>query len=273
MIGRYSSALRILLVWSIFEVLRAGARYAFSENVKISGRYLFWLALADLLMVATLGFLTMQTNWKGWRLGLAVSVIPFAIDLVNFIEGTIFLGTLDFRSLYQTILVYSLMIPVVAAFFTGNDRSIEIHRLSVSRPLIGKVWRFIICDFIYVSLYLTAGLIIFPFVREFYAAHPLPSPGRIIRLQLLVRGPVFTAICLLLIRMAGSLPKAKIFVVGITFAILSGGVLLLPSSYLPDSVRWIHCAEVGSSDFIFGVLVAYIWKASYNTTKALPQAA
>jgi len=273
MIRQSSSALRILVAWAALEAARIITSYAFPVGKSASGQHLFWSALVDLLTVATLGLLAMKSDWKGWRLGLAVSIIPFAIDLVNFIEGVVFLGGLDFRSMYQSGLTYALMIPVLGIVYATNRGPAQSsHPSLVFGSVAKKLWRFMACDFIYLLLYFTAGSIIFPYVRDFYATNPLPSIGKIVLLQMLLRGPVFTAICLLLIRMAGA-PRRASIMIGTAFAILSGGVLLLPNPNLPDSVRWIHCAEVGSSGFLFGVFVARIWRASGREPKALTQTA
>jgi hypothetical protein len=224
-------------------------------------------------MMATLGFLAMRSEWRGWRLGLATCAILFAIDVVNLAEGVVFLGTFDLRSVYQTTLTDALMIPIMGIIFAKDaevDRrsSFSFASISVGR----KLGRFIVCDFTYLFLYFLAGFVIFPFVRAFYAVHPPPSLAKIVALQLLLRGPVFTAICGFLLRMAGVFPGDRI-VVGTTFAILSRGILLLPNPHLPDSIRWIHCVEVGSSHFLFGVLVTYIWGTPSRAAKVLTQKA
>lgn len=33
----------------------------------------------------------------------------------------------------------------------------------------------------------------------------------------------------------------------------------MPNPYFPDSVRWVHFMEVTSSNFVFGVIVAWLW--------------
>lgn len=268
--NKYSSTLRILIAWLALQVVRTGVRYAFSAGEKLSGQYLLWSAVADLLMVGTLGFIGLQSDWQGWRLGLAIAGILLAIDLVNFIEGMVFLGGLDLRNISRTMLVYALMVPILAFLLTKKNILCRVHQPLLPESQTKKIVRFIASDCIYVLLYVVAGSIIFPLVREFYAGRPLPSPGKVILLQLFLRAPVFTCICLLLIRMDGHPRKPKMFIAGMAFAILSGSVLLLPSPYLPDSIRWIHCAEVTTSGFFFGVVIAYIWTVSKAQEVALP---
>lgn len=113
------------------------------------------------------------------------------------------------------------------------------------------------------GLYFVAGSIIFPFVRDFYATQTLPSVGKIVALQLLVRGPIFIGVCLLLGRLI-VLPRwAGAFAVGAVFAILSGiAPLLMPNPFFPDLVRWVHMAEVTSSNFLFAAGVRLLWGRS-----------
>lgn len=264
-----SSISRIVIAWLALQAVRTGVRYAFLAGEKPSAQYLLWSAIADFLMVATLGLLAIQVDWRGLRLGVAISAILFAVDSINFIEGMVFLGGLELRNIYRSALVYALMAPVLAFLFTKKDAWPRTPQPLLAGSPAKRVMRFIASDVLYVLLYVTAGSIIFPLVKDFYALRPLPSPGKIILLQLLLRGPVFTAICLLLIKMAGEPRRAKVFIVGMSFAILSGSVLLLPSSYLPDWVRWIHWVEVTGSGFVFGVMMTYIWRVSSGEEAAL----
>jgi len=130
------------------------------------------------------------------------------------------------------------------------------------------------CDLTYLALYFAAGGIIFPYVKSFSASQTLPSPATIVGLQLLVRGPLFILLCQLLTRMLGMPRLRGAFVVGILFTVLSGlAPLLMPNSYFPDSVRWVHFSEVVSENFIFGAIVAWLWgQPKLGHSPALAQA-
>ena len=48
--------------------------------------------------------------------------------------------------------------------------------------------------------------------------------------------------------------------VGLAFTLVSGvATLIIPNPFFPDSVRWVHFGEVTSSNFVFGVVVGWVW--------------
>jgi hypothetical protein len=235
-----------------------------------SQQSLGWLAASDLLVVAALGLAAGRSDWKGWKLGTVLAAIPLGIAAINFIEGAVFLTRLGInwpRIAAETFLTYALATPLwvlVLGRAEGSERD-EGHgswRPFYSQSTAQKVWKFVASDAIYVVLYLTAGTIIFPLVKTFYATQAVPPMGKIVALQLLLRGPLFVGICLLLFRMVRMSRWSGGVAVGSVFAIVSGvAPLLIPNPFFPDSVRWVHLCEVTSSNFLFGVLVSWIWGA------------
>ena len=256
-------ALNMALAWIAFEAIRLLVA-TIIPGKGVLWRHWFWVTGADLLVIAVLACLALNAGWLGWRLGFVLALIPLATDLVNFVEGKVFLRNagLEWGLMAQSVLSYALVIPVWGRILGrgGETHDANDHPLR-ARPLVANLWRFIACICVYLFLYFLAGSIIFPFVRSFYAKQPLPSVGRIVLLQLLLRGPIFTAICLLLVRLTSSAGKPHPAAVGAAFTIFSSSILLVPSPYLPDAVRWVHVAEIGSSGFLFGMFVAWIWQA------------
>jgi hypothetical protein len=122
---------------------------------------------------------------------------------------------------------------------------------------------------LYIVLYYTAGLIIFPFVRDFYMRIGVPTVRVIVPLQLLFRGPLFVLLCLLLLRMF-RLPRwSGAFAVGLSFTLVSGvAALIIPNPFFPDAVRWAHFCEVTSSNFVFGCLVGLVWGKAESARRA-----
>ena len=223
-----------------------------------------WLLASDFLVVAALGLVAAASAVNGWTLATALSLIPVLISSANTIEGLVFLGNSAVpwgTLLLSTCLAYLLVLPLWRYVF-GSRPANAVHASWLPWTPANAAWKFAVSDVLYVLLYFAAGAVIFPFVRHFYATQTVPSSGKIIALQLLVRGPIFIGVCLLLARLV-ALPRWKAaFAVGLAFSLISGvAPLLMPNPFLPDLVRWVHMAEVTSSNFLFGAALKLLWSS------------
>ena len=233
-----------------------------------------WLILSNALVVLALGAAAIRSEWKGWRLWLALFSIPVVIAAVNMLEGVIFLtnAKIDWRGIFLlSVAGYALAAALWTVIFKSKPVSASAEVWAIpTRTFPQKLWRFAFCSAAYVFLYYLAGFIIFPYVREFYATQHIPSMGEIVSLQFFVRGPVFVVICLVLLRMFRLNGWSGALSVGLAFTILSGvATLILPNPFFPDSVRWVHFCEVTSSNFVFGCVVGLVWgKPATATAKA-----
>jgi hypothetical protein len=237
-----------------------------------------WMLLMNAVVVTALSAVAVRTEYRGWRLGIAVAAIPLAIECVNLLEGTVFLtdSQLEWGRIFlYTLISGTLTVPVWMFLFGRQDRAPGHYHPIASQSTGERLWKFILSDVTYSFLYLTAGMIVFPYVKDFYATQHLPAMTTILALQLLVRGPVFILLCLALVRMLGLPRLSGALAVGIVFTILSGvAPLLMPNPVFPDAVRWAHFCEVTSSNFVFGAFVAWLWgKPAISLAHALPHAA
>jgi hypothetical protein len=271
---------KILLGWLALAAAQVVAGILVPVHAAAPPHALEWILASNFLVAAVLGVIAVRSDWVGWRLALALVAIPWAINLVNTIEGTVFLkhSGIAWRPLMLMMSVtYILVLPLWRYIFGGGE-AVPPHHSPLAQKSAGSMaWRFAVSDVSYLFLYYLAGTIIFPYVRSFYATQTVPPPGTIIALQLLLRGPVFVLLCLLLVRMIG-LPRWQgAIAVGLAFTILSGvAPLLMPNLYFPDYVRWVHFGEVTSSNFVFGALVGLIWgkpKSVFEPPKQMSQAA
>lgn len=240
------------------------------------GNILGWLFASDLLVAAALGLVAMHCEWKGWRLGLALAAVPVGTTVLTAIEGTVFMKHWDIswpRVIAASLVTYALVSPLWVMIFGRHELASTHYKAVRSESPGGRVWKFLASDVAYLVLYIIAGAAIFPLVRPFYAGH-MPSLGRIAVVQLLIRGPVLVCLCLLLVRMLGLPRVSGALAVGAVLSILNGvAPLLLPNPYLPDAVRWVHLGEIGSSNFLFGVFVAWLWGQAKSPAFMVSQAA
>jgi hypothetical protein len=223
-----------------------------------------WFALSEAVIVACLVAAAVRSDWRDWTLARALFFIAAAIPTVNMIEGAVFLPNVqfDWRRLIALTLVTYLLAAVLwfAIFRSAPILKAQVEAELPHRTWAQKAWRFVACSAIYVFLYYLAGMIIFPYVRDFYATQRIPAPMQIVSLQFFLRGPVFILVCLTLLRMFRLSHFAGALAVGVTFTLLSGvAPLIVPSTVFPDAVRWVHFGEVTSSNLVFGFVVGWIW--------------
>jgi hypothetical protein len=236
-----------------------------------------WLLLSNLLVAAALGFLATRSDWRGLQLALTISGIPVVVALTNYLEGIVFLTSsgIDWpKEILRTCLLYELAIPLWLLIFRTPVTPQSNYHPFTAKPIAERLWRFALADLAYPVLYFVAGMIIFPYVRDFYAAQTIPPLGKVFAMQLLVRGPIFVGICLLMTRMLGLSRLAGAVAVGLAFSTLDGiAPLIVPSGVFPDAVRWAHFCEVAVSNFAFGAFVAWLWGNRSPTAQLVSKAA
>jgi len=112
----------------------------------------------------------------------------------------------------------------------------------------------------YVALYYAAGFFIAwqsPVVRAYYgnAAHIAMLPTIAVQL---VRGAMFALISLFVVTgLKGSLAR-RAAVMAVLFVVLTAGQLLYPNPMVPWAVRQVHLIEVGTSEFVYGVVATFL---------------
>ena len=237
-----------------------------------------WWLFSSFLVVAAMGFAAMRAEWRGWRLGAAMVTVPLVNQLASAIEGSVFLGHTPIpwtRLLLNAVVAYALALPVWGMIFSMRRGAPEgNYRPFASKAVGERVWKYAVSTVSYLFLYYLAGSIIFPFVRDYYATQTLPSGRTVIALQLLVRGPVLVALCLLLLRMVGMTRWVSALAVGLIFTMVTGvAPLLIPNPFFPDAVRWVHFGEVVSENFVFGAFVGWLWGEAKKAGVAVMQAA
>lgn len=223
-----------------------------------------WVLLSNGLQAAVLAWFARRAAWTGWRLAAALFAISYGAGQGNSLIEAYFFAIFPRPELLRDVFLQSL--PPAAVFapimvlLTGRwSRAGTPPRRVPEWSAMGWLARFAACSVAYLVLYFTAGTIIFPYVREFYERLTLPSHTTVMLLQLLVRGPLFAAVALLIVRMAPALRAEHAVMVGVAMAILAGvAPLIVPNPFLPDQVRWVHFLEVVPSNLLFGWIAGWL---------------
>lgn len=234
------------------------------------------LFLVGLAQTAVLSYLTVRSQYQGWKLYLAVFIIFFGISTaLSQIETLLFLRYLVsvvpaemvprfFLQGFLTALLFSFFLLAIRGKLLRKKRSTEVSPAIV--PPKRLPIKLLALSFLYALIYLSFGLFVFrPLAaqafQEFYAG--LELPAWILPFQVL-RGLAFTAIALLIVRLVTGKRWEKALLSALLFSVLMGFLLLLPNPYMPEEIRLAHFVEVTSSNFLFGWLAGW-WLSSKSS--------
>jgi hypothetical protein len=221
------------------------------------------VVLAELLAASVLAYAVWAARAHGWRLVAAAFLAMFAIRHFNTMDEAVFYIDLSTAMVVGGMVVAALSSAAAAAvlvWLMGKGRPVA-EAGAPSRPARSAaawLWRLAAGDLAYVILYFAAGLCVIPFTREFYAKFTLPSPGAIVLMQLF-RGGIYMGAVLPLARMIPQRRHAAL-ALGLALSLLGGAVPLLPDNpFMPANIRFAHTIEIGVSNFIYGVVLAYLF--------------
>jgi hypothetical protein len=243
---------RVAPVWAILFLVTA-AYSGFSWNT----------ALSCALTIAVLTLVIRITATEGWSLVWMVFPMYFGIGWLNTLDEAVL-----FHVMPPAVAFQALAHGATTAFTITTLLALVLNRMrTADNPLIsGPVatfskagaWRFATAACVYFVLYSVAGIAVHPFIKTFYAGRWLPSLGELFVIQFL-RGLLYIAVALpFLRRMAGRRLHAGV-VLGLCFSVLGGiAPLLLPNAYMPVPILIAHSIEVGVSNFLYGLAVAWL---------------
>ena len=206
----------------------------------------------------------MASRARGWPLfrllfQLCAGVNVFNIQIENLVFGTAPPG--EIAMMTATGLVAAAVVSAAIAWASLRDSQGEPS--NTQRALAGNLWwKLPVLGGLYIVLFLTAGALIHPYISEFYATNPaivIPSFGVLLLVEFL-RGLVHVvALQPFLQTMSGRRVQAAVLA-GLALAILGGiSSLLLPiDDILPWEIRRVHILEIFGSNFLFGVITAYM---------------
>jgi uncharacterized membrane protein (DUF485 family) len=227
--------------------------------------------IPGLLVVLALGLVSASSRQQGWKLSGTLFVLYFGINQLNTLdEALLFKVGLKAPQVFHmmasgflTALIFCPLLVLILDCWKKTPQE-EVGPL-VPRPAANWVGRILLGVLLYVLCYFVAGIIAFPFVKDFYAGVKLPGPASILEMEIF-RGLVYVAAGLAVVHgMKGQRARAAI-TLGLSFPILAGvAPLLLPNPYLPGYVRLAHGFEIGISNFVYGILLGYLL-----TRKAAP---
>lgn len=256
---------RIVLAIFILAILQLIFSVIF--GIEVNQAEIGWALLSNLLIVLALTYAVVRSNGYGFKLESAIFLMFFGIYVFNTqIEAIFFQLQIPRSEVIRQILSGLLITFLFSPALVFIMDKIHISNTDVkspiqpSVPILGYVWRFIVCDISYVFLYFLAGAIIYPYVKEFYTeTAQMPAADKILLMQLF-RGVVYVIVTLPVIRMFKGKRLETALMIGLQLSILGGiAPLLLPNPYMPEPIRLVHGFEVGISNFIYGAIIGFLF--------------
>ena len=251
----------ILLGTIVMTVLTMLINLIFGHQHQL-GYYLTSLP-ASLLLNVVVSLLIMNAQVNKRLLTFIIFIILFVIGHFNLLIEAYIFDVTDWNEtieeLLRGFLVTALFSPI-AVFIYHQNELLDTFKYE-GRSAISWTWRIILGDILYLILYLVAGGIlvtVYPQLMDFYA-DKVPPFDLMVKTQLLLRGLLFVAVAILILRTINATLFIRACLVGLTFSVVGGLAPLIPQSELmPVFVRIGHFFEVGISNFIFGYLLTYL---------------
>jgi hypothetical protein len=214
------------------------------------------IGLYLLLNLAVLWIVARASSASGWRLILMLFTLGFIVGSANNLLEAAVYGVLAPRQLLAAgvppLIIFSILSPgavLLAGRWRGADRPAPQRGDLTVVTLLGVVVA-------YELLYWTAGTLVYPYIAGFYATKTIPPVYAVAALQV-VRSLIFfgAAYPLLKTGLRGA-PLVLAFVYGI----IGGVAPLLPDNpYMPPDIRFYHAVETSCSNFLFGLVVGYLF--------------
>jgi hypothetical protein len=218
------------------------------------------LLVVSALDAIALALVAARARVAGWRLALMLFVAYFAIG-----SAMLQIETLWFNdSLKLPLVVVGQLVAdaAIVAVIVGIAGALLFHpaREAMGAVPAGLAWRVAAMALIYVVLYYGAGFFIAwqsAAVRAYYdnGAHIALIPTVLFQI---LRGTLWALIALFIVsRLRGSL-ASRALIMGVLFAVITAAQLLYPAPFFPWAVRQAHLMEVGSSEFVYGIIVTMV---------------
>ena len=216
------------------------------------------ILLCLLLNFAVLWFVARCAATTGWRLMLMLLLFGFVVGSANNLLEAVVYGVLSLRQAAVAAIpagiVFTILSPAAVLVAGRSQSAPPADRADGITPL-----NLLVVIAAYELLYWTAGTLVYPYIAHFYATKTIPSVYEIAALQV-VRSLIFFAAGYPLLR---SGLRGAPLAMGLVYGVIGGIAPLLPDNpYMPSEIRFYHGIETSISNFLFGLVVGYVFTRS-----------
>ena len=249
------ASILISFLYFIFDAL-------FFSNTSLDSINL-WGFVSNILIVILLGLYVSNSILRGLKLALAVFFIYYIIGHFNILIEAYIFNVTDraetSKEMLQGLFVVSIFAPLFVLILNKWEGSSEALQFK-ERSVFGWIWRGVLGIFIYLIFYIGAGMILqatYPDLMAFYEGK-LPAVDVMILTQF-PRGLLFILVAILMLRTLKLPQIKKALIIGLVFSIIGGiAPLISPNEFMPTNIRMVHGIEVGISNFLYGMALAYL---------------
>jgi hypothetical protein len=243
---------------------------------------LFGMLVVSLVNTLVVSLIILRSRWGGWRLMLAVAFSLYGVmTFMAQIEAAWFGPVLGIPPevlpwlLAQSLPIVLIFVPLAVLIWgkAHHPTDADDGNTRLQMPWFEWVWKLAVIAVVYVALYFGFGFVVAwqnPELRAMYGNGVNTEVFSYVRLVpwQLARGIMWAMFALPIIRMTRGSVWQVALIVGLLFALPMNIVHILPNPFMPDpSVRLSHFIETASSNFIFGMFVAWllIWRPQHAT--------
>ena len=212
------------------------------------------IGLYLLLNFAVLWLVARSSTATGWVLTAMLLLLGFVVGSANNLLEAVVYGVLSLRQALAAsvpaAIVFAILSPLAVLLAGRWKNGSEAEAAGVTPMTL------LIVVAAYEVLYWTAGTLVYPYIAHFYATKTIPPVYEVASLQI-VRSLIFFAAGYPLLK--GGLRSAPL-VMGLVYGVVGGIAPLLPDNpYMPPDIRFYHGIETSVSNFLFGLIVGYLF--------------
>ncbi len=254
-----------------------------------SAGFLLAMAAVCFINTAVIMYPILRSRWHGIKLIVFVALVHYVVQFfMGGVEAILFQASLKIpvRLVYAQLIggvISAFLFALIAVLILGRMKPQkeppEAPNTRLIMPRGEFILKFLVLSLIvYPFLYLLFGYFVawqFPAVREFYSGstvlppffqfiHGLFNTNSALVFWQMARGAVWVLVALPVIRMMKGSIRETAVTLGLIFALVMNSQHIPPNPYMPGMVRLVHFVETTSSNFLWGMLIAWLLHRSHK---------
>ncbi len=230
------------------------------------------LLLASLALAAGLAPLARRLRGPYWLRWLMLAALSYVcIGVTSPLEGAIF-TTMDMASVPALSLLPCLFFAAAMALLfkpagQGDPLTVSVRRFFADRSAGQWAWRFVVAVCAFPIVYWTFGLMVAPFVMEYYKQGQfglaVPNPAVILATQF-ARGALFLLAAMPVLVMWSGSRRQLILALGLAFYVLVGLFGMIQSYWLAPTLQVLHNTEILIDSMVYALALTVLLVPRYE---------